>query len=212
MLSGMSQRRETSCNKPLSDPPDDLVPAHMALRALVELNDDPHVPVVNSTGVYVPDRGLVKIKQESRRTQEDFTLQDDVSNVEEVAGLHLPELYEDTGSDTCSVTPILSGRCSAAGSIFAGSTHTLENLQEEHSSVTSTDSSSELPEADLESFSEVITLTSDLTMKKKKTCEQECNCPPCLTRNLNEIFGVMLPKIIYCPSHTVPYRQYLCYL
>jgi hypothetical protein len=148
----MSQQCETSYIEHLSDPPNDLVPSHIALRALVELNNDPHVPVVNYTEVCVPNRGLVSIKQESLSTQGDYTLKDGGSNVEEVAGLHLPELYEDAGSDTSPVTPILSGSCSAAGSIYAGSTQTLENLQEEHSSVTSTESSSELSEADLESI------------------------------------------------------------
>jgi hypothetical protein len=141
----MSQWCESSYIKHLSNPPNDLVPAHIALRALVELNNDPHVPVVNYTEVYVPDQGLVRIKQESVSTQEGYTLKDNGSNIEEVAGLHLPELYEGAGSDTSPVTPVLSGRCSAAGSIYAGSTQTLENLQEEHSSVTSTESSRELP-------------------------------------------------------------------
>jgi hypothetical protein len=55
---GTCQQCETSYIKHLSDPPDDLVLDHIASRALVELNDDPHVFVVNYTEVYVDSTSL----------------------------------------------------------------------------------------------------------------------------------------------------------
>jgi hypothetical protein len=85
-------------------------------------------------------------------------IEENEDNIEEVRGLHLPELYEDASSYKRPATPLLSGRCSVEGSKLAGSTQTLDHFHEENYS---TDTSSKLPESDTESILEELTLTSD---------------------------------------------------
>jgi hypothetical protein len=75
------------------------------------------VRVVNDCEVFVEGIGFVCIKQESDNSRSDTKVLKSDSEVDEVAGLYLLDLFAELSTEDCLERPALSVKCTASLSL-----------------------------------------------------------------------------------------------